>query len=417
MRRLERKEPLTANIMATRRKPAKVEEPVRRRSDETEFSKLLAQIEKDRGEKIILPANVIPPACCIPTGAFTLDFALMGGLPEGFATMIYGLESSGKTTMTLKSVAAFQRKHPNKLAVWVDTESMFDPDWAAKLGCDLKRLHIVHPATGEEAVDLMAAAMEPIEVGMVIMDSIPGCVPKAVVDRSAEDQTMAVLARLMGIFCSKILTAWGKERRRNHRVTVLIINQFRSKVGLVFGDPRTLPGGRQINHMPSTKIEIKNSEVMGEDAVGNEVVDLNDHTFKITKAKHGSSIRSGQFQMVINPDKDEHLAQGDFEDFKTVITFAKKFGLLAGGGGKYRLPIITDQFFPKHDDIIEFFKQSPELFETMKAYLIAAQRLSKGMPALPPDGYLIAPHVELDLSLIGEASAIEPLPDDVDAAE
>lgn len=391
--------------MPPKRKQVKLDEPVRRRMDEapsSEFSKLLAQIEKDRGEKIILPANVIPPACCIPTGAFTLDFALMGGVPEGFATMIYGLESSGKTTMTLKMVASFQRKHPEKLAVWVDTESMFDPEWALKLGCDLSRLHIVHPATGEEAVDLMAAAMEPIEVGMVIMDSIPGCVPKAIVDRSAEDQTMAVLARLMGIFCSKILTAWGKERRRGHRVTVITINQFRSKVGLVFGDPRTLPGGRQINHLPSTKIEIKNSEVMGEDGVGNEVVEINDHTFKITKAKHGSSIRSGQFQMVINPDKDQHLNQGDFDDYKTVITFAKKFAMLTGGGGKYRLPIITDEFFPKHDDIIEYLKNHGNKFEFLKASIIAAQRISKGMPALPPDGYLCSPNVKLDVSSLSK---------------
>jgi recombination protein RecA len=383
-------------------------EPVRKREPETsEFSQLLAQIEKARGEKVILPANVIPQACVIPTGAFTLDFALTGGIPEGFATMIYGLESSGKTTMTLKAVASFQRKHPTKLAVWVDTESMFDPDWAAKLGCDLNRLHIVHPATGEEAVDLMAAAMEPIEVGMVIMDSIPGCVPKAIVDRSAEDQTMAVLARLMGIFCSKILTAWGKERRRNHRVTVLIINQFRSKVGLVFGDPRTLPGGRQINHLPSTKIEIKNSEVMGEDAVGNEVVDLNDHTFKITKAKHGSSIRSGQFQMVVNPDKDESLAQGSFDDYKTVITFAKKFGFLVGGGGKYRVPLITNKTFPKHDDLVLHLKQHDDQFNQLKACLIAAQRVSKGMPALPPDGYLCAPNVVVEQEMLDSAVARE----------
>jgi recombination protein RecA len=365
-----------------------------------EFAQLVAQIEKDRGEKIILPANVIPPACCIPTGAFTLDFSLLGGIPEGFATMIYGLESSGKTTITLKAVASFQRKHPTKLVVWVDTESMFDPEWAAKLGCDLNRLHVIHPSTGEEAVDLFAAAMEPIEVGMVILDSVPGCVPKAVVDRSAEDQTMAVLARLMGIFCSKILTAWGKERRRGHRVTVVIINQFRSKVGLVFGDPRTLPGGRQINHLPSTKIEIKNNEVMGEDAVGNEVVDLNEHTFKITKAKHGSSIRSGQFQMIVNPDKDEFIAQGEFDDYKTVITFSKKFGLLVGGGGKYRIPIIAPDHFPKHDDIIEFLKADKRKFELLKAYLIAAQRISKGMPALPPDGYLCSSEITVDASKI-----------------
>lgn len=390
--------------------------PARRRGTPTpqaapeqpsEWGALEKQITKDRGEGIVLTANTMPRANHIPTGAFTLDFALLGGLPEGHAFMFYGLESSGKTTMTLKAVAAYQRKHPDKLVVWVDTESMFDRDWAVQLGCDLSRIKLIQPQTGEEAVDLIAAAMEVWEVGKVILDSVPACVPQAVVDRSAEDKTMGVLAALMGLLCSKILMTWNKERRRGHKVTVGIINQWRTKVGFVMGDNRTLPGGRQINHLPTTKVEIKNKEVMGEDRYGNEVVDVNDHSFKISKAKHGASIRNGEFQMVINPDKDPDLGQGDFDDYRTVVVFAKKFGLLTGSGGKYRLPLFTEESFAKFEDIQQAFKLDAPLYQHVQAALIAGQRIIKGLDPLPPDGYLVGPGVTVPVHALMEMFSAE----------
>lgn len=395
--------------MATKRtpasKPSSKPAPARKRSAAidaellavkaaaSEWSALKQQIGKERGEGIVLNSGDLPRACHIPTGAFTLDFATLGGFPEGHATMLYGVESSGKTTMMLKAVAGYQKKHPDKIVVWVDTESMFDRDWAAQLGCDLSRLELIQPETGEEAVDLLVAAMGALEVGMVIMDSVPGCVPQTILERSAEDQTMAVLARLMGTLCSKILMSWGKERRRGHRVTVGIINQIRLKVGFVLGNPQTLPGGRQINHLPTTKVAIKNKEIKGKDAYENEVILTNDHSFDITKAKHGASIRSGEFQMVISPDLDPELDQGQFDDYKTVLTYAKKFGLLTGGGGAYRIPLIVDEVFGKHEQAIAYFKEYDAPYQRLRASIIACQRFSKGLPMLPPDNYLCGPGV------------------------
>jgi RecA/RadA recombinase len=322
--------------------------------------------------------------------------------------MFYGTESSGKTTNMLKVVAGFQRKHPKKIVVWVDPENMFDRDWAKRLGCDLSRLEVIQPETGEEAVDLLVAAMSALEVGMVVLDSVPGCVPKTVVDRSAEDDTMAALARLMGKMCSKVLMAWSAERRRGHRVTLGLINQIRLKVGFVMGNPQTLPGGRQINHLPTTKVHIKNKEVKGKDSYENEVVLTNDHSFEITKAKHGASIRSGEFQMVVSPDLDPLLPQGAFDDYKTVLTYAKKFKLLAGGGGNYRLPLIApDNGWSKHDDIIQWLKANDHQYRVLRASILACQRFSKGLPMCPPDGYLEAHGVKVDgrklLELMGEA--------------
>lgn len=381
--------------------PAK-DAPARRRGIATEaeggeWAALEASITQERGEGVVYNAIDIPAACHIPTGAFTLDFGLLGGIAEGNCTMFVGKESSGKTTMTMKAVAGYQKKHPTKIVVWVDTEILFDRDWAKVQGCDLRRLKLIQPATGEEAVDLISAAMGAIEVGMVVLDSVPGCVPKAVDDRSAEDKTRGALAALMGILCSKALLSWSAERKRNHRVTLILINQYRAGMDM-YGPAQTSPGGRQINHLPTTKIEIKNKPEMGEDKYGNEVVDYNDHSFALTKTKHGASIKQGMFQMVINPDMDPDMEQGTFDDYKTVITFAKRFGMLAGGGGKYRVPLITEETFPTYDAIYTYLRQNRFEYNILKASIIAMQRVVKGLDLIPPDGYLVAPGIAQKLN-------------------
>lgn len=352
-----------------------------------ELQAVLADIKKHKGENVVLPARMIPLSNHISTGSFILDFALLGGIPDGYATMIYGSESSGKTTITKRIVGNFQKKYPDKTAVWVDFEGLFDPEWARVQGMDLERCLVVRPDTGPEGVDILTAMMDAQEVGMVVGDSIPGVVPKAILDRSAEDQTMAELPRLMGIMCSKILASWGKERKRNHRVSVILLNQWRSKVGFVLGDPRTLPGGRQINHLPTTKIELKNKETMGKDRFDHGVSEHNDHSFKLAKTKHGSSIKEGEFRMIMNPDNKQGLPVGFFDDGATLATYAKSMGFITGGGSSWKVDGV-DKKFSRLDEITAFLYAQPERYLALKQSVVATQRQAKGLPAIPPDGYL-----------------------------
>jgi len=354
----------------------------------SELDAVLADIQKNKGESSIRSASQIVPANHIPTGCFILDFALMGGIADGYTTMLYGLESSGKTTIAKKIVGSFQKKYEDKKAVWIDPEGMFDRDWATKMGCDVDKLLYASPENGNEGVDILAAVMDAWETGLVVIDSIPAMVPMSVVEKSAEDDTMAELARLMGKMCSKILVSQAKERKRGHRVTVILINQFRTKVGFVMGDNRILPGGRQINHIPTTKIEVKNKETLGKDKNDNEVVDVNEHSFKITKSKHGSSIRSGDFRMIINPDNNLSLPQGAFDDTATVAVYAKKMGLITGGGSSWKIEGVSKKF-TKLEEIRQFLASEPEQYLTLKQTAIAMQRREKGLPMLPPDGYLL----------------------------
>jgi len=354
----------------------------------SELDKVVDDIRKMKGDAAILPATSIVPANHIPTGCFILDFALLGGIADGFNTMLYGLESSGKTTLAKKIVANFQRKYPSKKAVWIDPEGMFDRDWASRLGVNVDDLLYSSPDHGNEAVDILAAVMDAWETGLIVLDSIPACVPMPVVEKSAEDDTMAELARLMGKMCSKILVSQAKERKRRHRVSIILINQFRSKVGFVLGDNRTLPGGRQINHIPTTKVEVKNKEVFGKDKHNNEIVEVNEHSFKVTKAKHGASIRSGEFRMVINPDNELGLPQGAFDDTATVAAYAKKMGVITGGGASWKIDSVSKKF-SKLIEIQEFMAENQDEFIRIKQTLIAMQRKEKGLPMIPPDNYLL----------------------------
>ena len=354
----------------------------------SEIDKVISQVKKSKGDQAILNGSSMPISNHIPTGSFMLDFGLLGGVAEGYATMLYGVESSGKTAIAKKIAGQFQKKYPDKKVAWVDVEGMFDADWATKLGANTDDMVVSRPETGQEAVDVMEAMMHPVEVGLVVLDSIPACTPYKVLDKSSEDLTMGELARLMGIMCSKIIMAWNKERKRNHWVTVILMNQYRYKIGVMFGDPRTLPGGRQINHMPSTKVELKNKEVMGVDRHNNEVVEYNEHEFKLTKTKHGSSIKQGQFKLTINPDNEKGYNTGQCMDTTTVCTYAKKMGLVTGGGSNWRIEGV-DEKFRTLADIEQYLFDNEDVYVWLKKAIIGMQREEKGLPRIPPDGFLL----------------------------
>lgn len=337
---------------------------------------------------IATPETVIGISYCeqVPTYDIKCAYPYNNYIAEKFV-----VHNSGKTMISKKTVAGFHAKHPDKQAVWVDAEGMFDKDWAQTLGCDLERLHVARPTTGNEGVDMIEALMEPKEVGLIVLDSIPGFVPQRIAEKSAEDPTMGELARLMGIMCSKIYLAWARERRRNHWVTIILINQFRMKIGLTFGDPRTLPGGRQINHLPTTKIELKNNEIAGKDSFDSQAMVRNEHSFRITKAKHGRSVREGEFHMSLSEDANEGIGTFEFINHKAVITYAKRFGILNGGGGKYTLDTIPDETFRTYDDLGTYLISNPKAMLKAQQTLIAMQREDKGLTAYPEDGYLLAP--------------------------
>ena len=408
-------------MSAKRKRTRKVKVPDNLREMEEAATKI-------HGENVITIGAKRPIANHIPTGIFLLDLALLGGWPQGYISMLYGYHSSGKTTRVLRAIAEYQEKHPDKFVGIIDAEGMFDERWASQHGVDVDRIAYSDPDYGELAVDIFEDMMGRESIGMIVVDSIPHLVPHKTIENSAEDDTMAALARLMSKMSSKITMANNRERKKGHWVTVMLVNQFRSKVGFVMGDPRTKPGGVQINHIPTTMVEMKKIKtVMGRDRHGNECAMVDECGFKLDKVKHGQSLRAGEYQMYLTDDNDLGLPEGAVDNQSTAVTFGKRMGFITGGGSSWKLhtanfdmwveanlaelkgsnPDATPEEkeevaeaarnfkFRKLEDIKTYLRDNPEEYETLAKSIIAEQRKIKNLPLLPPDGYLVSSRARL----------------------
>jgi RecA/RadA recombinase len=195
-----------------------------------------------------------------------------------------------------------------------------------------------------------------------------------------EDQQVGLAARLIGKFLRKMQQALIDERKRNHYPTVILINQWRMKIGVMHGDPRTLPGGNALKYVHSVGVEITNKEnVDGKDASGNNVVDFNEHMFRIKKNKVGNSIRSGEFKMIRNPSHP--LGAGFIDDAATVVTFGRRMGFIEGDGSAPKRVQGVDQSFQRFQDIGDYFYENLDFYEHFKRRLITKQRADMGLIA------------------------------------
>lgn len=336
-------------------------------------------LSKQYGQ-ILRPASMLPTYTHLPTGIFTLDMALFGGVPETLISMFYGWESSGKSTTAMRVAGSAQRKYPDKQVVYLDVEGTFSNEWATKHGVDISRLFVVQPETGEQAVDLCYDVLRAKDTSLVVVDSLPALVSFSELGKSAEDVQVAGNARLVGRMLRLIVQAMTAQRRLGNTATVLLINQFRNRI-VHMGDPRILPGGNALKFAVSVRVELTNKEHLGKDDSDVETVDFNEHGFKITKNKLGTGIRNGEFTMIRNPSHPR--GSGFIDDGKTVLTYAKKFDLFTGGGASWRLEGV-DKKFGRIQDAVDWLYENPEEYTVLARRLISIQREHAG---LRPDGW------------------------------
>jgi recombination protein RecA len=272
----------------------------------------------------------------IRTGILAVDLGLGGGWAKSSCGMLYGEKSAGKSFTALQSIAAYHRKDQAGVAAWIDVEGTFDPAWARKIGCDLDRIIIIEPESGEHAVDLADQVLRTKEIGLVVLDSIAMIVPMKEIEESTEQDFMGLQSRLMGKYLRRGIQAIIKERGRGHMVNLININQWRMKIGIAFGDPRTLPGGKILEFATSQQIEVKNKEHKGKDADGNEVVFFNEHNFNVTKNKTGGPMKSGTFKL-IRTAGHENLPEAWIDQAKTIANLGLQTGLITGTKGAFEI--------------------------------------------------------------------------------
>lgn len=359
---------------------------VRAQASESKEDELQATLKAMRarfGSNTAVTASTVQQPERISTGSFMLDFSLLGGIPHNRISMFVGERHSGKSTMADKVIGNAQRQYPDQKVVKVDVEGTSDAVWTAKNGVDTDELILVQPETGESACDMVDALVRTKEVSLVVVDSIAALTPMKEIDASAEDAHVGLQARLVGSMVRKVTAGLIAERNRGHLVTVLFINQFRSKIGgfAGYGEPRSIPGGKALEFATSVQIIMKNREMAGKDEYDVETIGVNEHSYDIKKNKLNSGPRQGEFRLLRVDDPDLGLDEAEIDDAATMLGYAKKFGYYTGGGSSWRLAFAEDDHkFRGLSDAVQAIYQDRDLYWRLRNVLIRTQAEHLGMP-------------------------------------
>jgi len=249
----------------------------------------------------------------IPTGVLSLDLALGGkGMPRGRICELFGPESSGKTTLALHIVASAQKL--GGVAAYIDAEHALEPTWCRKLGVSLESLLISQPDSGEQALEICEMLVRSNAVEVIVIDSVAALIPRAEIEGEMGDQQVGLQARLMSKAMRKLTGAISKSR-----TCVIFINQIREKIGVMFGNPETTPGGRALKFYSSIRLDIRRVGTIkeGDQAVGNHV------RARVVKNKCAPPFRKAEFDIMF---ADGISAEGDLIDLGVVLDIVQKQG-------------------------------------------------------------------------------------------
>ncbi len=304
-------------------------------------------IEKQYGKGSIMKLGEAPhvDVDVIPTGSLTLDMALgVGGIPKGRVVEIYGPESSGKTTVALHVVAEAQRKGGE--AAFIDAEHALDPVYAKNLGVDIDNLIVSQPDTGEQALEIAEALVRSGALDVVVIDSVAALVPKAEIEGEMGSNHVGLLARLMSQALRKLTGITSKSG-----TAVIFINQIREKVGVVYGNPETTPGGRALKFFSSVRLEVRRQEAIknGTEIIGNKT------KVKVVKNKVAPPFKEAEFDIMYG----EGISK-----LGNIIDVAVNFDIIKKSGAWFSYE--GERLGQGRDNVKKYMEENPEFTDMIE---------------------------------------------------
>jgi recombination protein RecA len=329
----------------------------------------LSQIEKQFGRGAVIRLGEKPKfeSDVIPTGAIALDLALgVGGIPRGRITEIYGQESSGKTTLAYHIIAEAQKA--GGTAAFVDAEHAVDAGYARNLGVDIDNLLVSQPDTGEEALEIVDALIRSGAVDVIVLDSVAALVPKAEIEGEMGDSHVGMQARLMSQALRKI---GGSVAKSNS--AAIFINQIREKIGVMFGNPETTPGGRALKFWSSVRLEVRRIDTV---KIGSEVVGTRVRV-KVQKNKVAPPFRQAEFDVMFS--KGISKSGG-------VLDLAAEMGIVSKTGTWFTYGDL--RLGQGRENAKQYLEDNPEVMAELESAIRDGEgrRAAGREPAIPPVG-------------------------------
>ncbi len=308
----------------------------------------LLQIEKQYGKGAImkLGEQEHQKIDVIPTGCLTLDMALgIGGIPRGRVIEIYGPESSGKTTVSLHVIAEAQKL--GGTAAFIDAEHALDPDYAQKLGVDIKELYLSQPDNGEQALNICEMLVKSSSVDIVVVDSVAALTPKAEIDGEMGDSHVGLQARMMSQALRKLTGIINKSN-----TTVIFINQLREKVGVMFGSPETTTGGKALKFYASIRLDVRKVDTIkdGANIVGNRT------RVKVVKNKLAPPFKTAEFDIIYGKGVSQ---------VGCLVDLAVEAGIIKKSGAWFSYN--DEKIGQGKENTKDYIEKNPALFEELMA--------------------------------------------------
>ena len=320
----------------------------------------ILQIEKQFGKGAIMKYGegaALKNIEVIPTGCLALDIALgIGGIPKGRIIEIYGPESSGKTTVSLHIIAELQKQ--GGIAAFIDAEHALDPVYAANLGVDLDNLYVSQPDNGEQALDIADYLVDSGAVDLIVVDSVAALTPKAEIEGDMGDSHVGLQARLMSQALRKLAAITNKKN-----ACVIFINQLREKIGVMFGNPETTPGGKALKFYASVRLDVRKADTLrdGAEIVGSRT------KVKVVKNKLAPPFKTAEFDIVYGKGISQ---SGCILDLAVAANIVEKSGSWFAYNG--------EKIGQGRDNAKNYLSANPAVMEEIKNKLLAQIEDKKG---------------------------------------